>query len=208
MANIFSSAIFCGRNIDKTANGEFGRSAVATGQGVNVIREIGKLDNAAGDAIRSTTSIFSDMAKGSKILNYTGKALDFASKNVNPLICVSSGLKVISSDNKAETALTEIGALSGMFLGEGLWKRVQHSLINEKTVGSAIEKLSANPNAKKYLGKILNSKFAGKYAELLKGLIFVTVSISSYAIGQNLGKNVAGQVCANSMMSKKIDQKA
>lgn len=207
MANIFSSAIFCTRNIDKTQNGEVGRSAVATGQGVNVVREIGKFDNAAGDAIKSATSIFTKMAQGSKVLGYTEKALDFASKNINPLICVSSGIKVVASDNKTETAINEMGALSGMFLGEGLFKHYQDKLFNEKTVGSVMEKVTKNKTANKYLNKILDMKYAGKYATLLKGLTFVLVSITSYEVGKKLSSDFANTACAN-LGLKKIDQKA
>jgi len=113
-----ASGIFAVRNADKTSNGEVGRSAVALGQTAGVIQEIAKYDGIAAKTARSAVSVFSDLAKQHKAFEYAGKVTQFAVNNVNPLICVSGGIKTAMSDDKVKTGITEVAALSTMFAGE------------------------------------------------------------------------------------------
>ncbi len=207
MANLWTSLIFSSRNVKKTENGEIGRAPVAAGQAANAFKAVAKYDNAVGRGAQTATSIFTKMSKDSKVLKYAGKVVDFASKNINPLICVSSGIKVATSDNKLETGILEAGALAGMFLGEGVMKRYQDKIFNETNVTKVINKAHNNKTIGKFAQKVLKTKYAGKYAELVKGIAFVAVSISSYSAGKKLADNLAGEVCANFGI-KRLDQKA
>jgi len=183
-----ASMIFSVRNADKTNNGEIGRLPVTVGQCASVV----KASKQYGESIAKNVSIFSNLEKESnslcKIFNGAkkyaqkgieilkndevasklGKAANFASNHVNDFIVVSSGLKVAMAkkEDRKKTLIAEIGCLLGMFAGEGWMKK----------------------NLSKYLDKIPMNK---KWIPLLKGIVFVTGSITCSNFGEKLGKKVA-----------------
>ena len=118
-----ASFIFACRNVDKTKDGDVGRSAVAAGQAAGLVQEVSKYDGLVANSARSALSVFSNLAKENKAFEYATKAVKFAADNVNPLICASGVLKTAMSDDKIETGITEIAALSAMFAGEGMIKK-------------------------------------------------------------------------------------
>ncbi|MBP3925404.1 hypothetical protein J6E39_09240 [bacterium] len=207
MANPVSSLIFAYRNTDKTSNGDIGRAPVAIGQATNLFNEIAKFDNMIGAGAKSALSIFCDSSKHNKAIDYAGKGLKFASEHVNPLICASSVLKTATSDDKVQTGLTEICALSGMFLGEGLAKQYLEKNFTDKNVEKYLRNLSQKGICKNLAEKILNSNSSSKAATILRGLLFVCASLTSYAAGEKLGKEFAGDIASKAGI-KKIDQKA
>ena len=129
------SGIFCYRNIkkatDDSENGEKTRSTVAFAQGAKIVEAITKYND---ETAKNAFSIFDKYAKQSKIIDYTGKAVNWATHNVNPLICMSGAVKVLTSDDKVHTGITQTGALAGMFLGEGLMKLHMGKVINEQNI--------------------------------------------------------------------------
>ena len=145
-----ASAIFTFRNIDKTENGEIGRAPVALGQAVGVLGEISKYDNAIAVSAKNVLSVFSDLSKENKFMNYAGKFAKFASDNVNPLIAVSGGVKVLMSDDKQSTAITEAAALSTMFGGEALVKKHYDKILNSTVIQNGLKKAAST----KYLKPI------------------------------------------------------
>ncbi|MCI1274158.1 MAG: hypothetical protein LKG27_06980 [Clostridiaceae bacterium] len=220
MSNPISSLIFTYRSAKKAENGEIGRAPVCVGQAANVFNEVSKFDNMIGSSTKAAASIFKNLSENKalkdtgkpyeytqKALHYTGRAVKFASENVNPLICISSGIKVATSDDKVGTGITEGGALCGMFMGEGLMKKYQDSIFTGKNVEKVIEKASKNGILKSVGEKIIKSNSSNKVALLAKGIAFVCASMSSYAIGEAAGKNFSGEI-KSAFGIKKINQKA
>lgn len=179
MANAVSSLIFACRNVDKTQNGEIGRAPVAAAQGINVLGEIARYNKAIAKGTDAAVSVFNNLAERSKPVDYALKGVKWATKNVNPLICVSGGLKVAMSDDKTSSAVKEVAALSTMFAGEGI--------------------------AKKVLPKLIKSN--GKVGMAARGLLFVGASITSYSAGEYVGVDLAKNIKSSwNFKSAKIDQ--
>ena len=65
---------------------------------------------------------FEKFEKGSGVLAATAELVDFLSKNINPLICATSGLQVLLSDNKEETFMDKAVSLPCMFAAENYVK--------------------------------------------------------------------------------------
>ena len=210
MYSAVASSFFAVRNAKKTENGEVGRSAVALGQTAGVVQEIAKYDGAFAKTARCACSVFSDLAKQNKAFDYAGKFTQFAVNNVNPLICVSGGIKTMMSDDKVGTGITEAAALSAMFLGEGFTKRHYEELINSKTCQNLLQKAQNSKILKPFFEYLKINKMNNKAALVLKGLTFVIASMTSYTIGENIGKDIADDVKKELGIGKpkKINQKA
>jgi len=202
-----ASGIFAVRNAKKTENGEVGRSAVTLGQTAGVVQEVAKYDGAIAKTARSACSVFSDLAKENKAFEYAGKVTKFAVNNVNPLICVSGVIKTAMADDKVTTGITEAAALSAMFAGEGLTKKYYESIVNSKTCKNILKKASETKGLKNIFKYIEKHKLGGKIGAVIKGVTFIAASITSYNVGEKIGKDVAKDIKANTT-PKKINQKA
>lgn len=189
MFSAVASSFFAVRNAKKTEDGEVGRSAVALGQTAGVVQEVAKYDGAIANTARSACSVFSDLAKQSKAFEYAGKFTQFAVNNVNPLICVSGGIKTLMSDDKVKTGTIEAAALAAMFAGEGLTKRYYDKAINSQTCKNLIQKASKAPVLKSLFEYLSKNKLEGKAGMIIKGLTFVTASITSYNAGEKVAKD-------------------
>ena len=172
MSNAVSSLIFACRNVNKTENGEIGRAPVAAAQSINVLNQVSKYNKAIAQGTDAAVSVFENLAKKSKPVDYAVKGVKWATKNVNPLICVSGGIKVAMSDDKTSTAIKEVAALSTMFAGEGIAKKALPKLIEKLPVGS-------------------------KAGAIIQGLLFVGASIAFNSADEKLGRNIADQVNLN-----------
>lgn len=210
MYSAVASGIFTARNLDKTANGDVGRAAVAYGQGAGLLQEIAKYDGAVANSAKSALSVFSKLSKESKVFEYAGKATKFAVNNVNPLICASGVIKTAMAEDKVKTGITEAMALSTMFAGEKLTKMHYDKIVNSKTCKSLINKASDMKILKPVFEYIKKHNLGGKIGKILKGVVFVGASIASYGVGQKIGDDFADKVKANttSYKPKKINQKA
>lgn len=208
MYSALASGIFAVRNADKTSNGEVGRSAVALGQTAGVIQEIAKYDGLAAKTARSAVSVFSDLAKQNKAFEYAGKFTQFAVNNVNPLICVSGAIKTAMSDDKVKTGITEAAALAAMFTGEEFIKRKYDKFVTSKACRDALVKASENKIFKPVFDYLEKHKLKGKVGTIIKGLVFIAGSMTSYSIGHEMGDSIAGRVKANMGLDtpKKINQ--
>lgn len=193
MFNAVATGAFTVRNIDKTRNGDVGRVAVAYGQGAGLIQEGAK----GSTILRSIISTSSNFAKHNKAFEYAGKITKFAVNNVNPLICVSAGIKTAMSDDKVKTGITETAALATMFAGEGLIKLKYDKVINSKAFQNVLTKAKNTKLFKPVFDYLTKHKLNGKAAYILKGLIFVGGSMGSYAIGHKFGNDIADRVKAN-----------
>jgi len=179
MSNIVSSTIFCARNIDKAENQDkVGRWAVAVGQGKKVVDYVRTLDNQFG---RNTNALIHDVKIASeqeKLLEYTGKALNFASKNVNPLIIASSGLDVLMADDKKSALVKNATALSAMFAVEHLMK--EH--LDDITKIKGVDKV-----AKNVMEFAAKHSCEGKLGAIVHGVAFVVGSCTAYSVGEKFG---------------------
>ncbi len=202
MFSPIASCIFACRNVDKTKNGDVGRSTVALGQTAGLLQEVSKYDGLAANSARSALSVFSKLANEHKAFEYAGKAVQFAADNVNPLICASGVLKTAMSDDKVGTGVTEVAALSAMFAGEGMIKKNYDKAVNSKTVKEGISKLSKTKVLKPLFEYLEKHKLKGKAGAIIKGLLFVGGSMTSYAVGQKFGEATAKRVKANVKLVK------
>ncbi len=204
-----ASTIFAFRNADKTRNGDVGRGVVTVGQGVGVFKEIARYDNVFAAGAKGALDAFNTIAKNNKAMNYAGKCLKFAADNVNPLICASGALKVAMSDDKVHDGIVEVSALSGMFAGEAMMKENFNNFFSEKSFKNLAQKSSDKNIFKKLAQSVINSKYTGKTASIMKGIAFVMGSIGSYSIAQYFGEKYAeGIMNAFGLeRSKKINQK-
>ena len=191
------SSVFLYNNIRKVENGEKARGTVVFAQGAKIAQAIAKYHDDTAKNATEAYNIFGKYASRSQILDYAGKGVNWATRNVNPLICASAVYKTATSDDKVHTGISQIGALSGMFLGEGLMKLYSGNLINESNINNLAEQLKNVKGLGKLANAILNSHHGGKIASILKGIAFVTVSMTSYNIGQKIGEDTADRVCAD-----------
>ncbi len=195
------STVFLGTNIKKVENGETARGAVVFAQGAKIAEAITKYNDSTAKTATEAYNIFGKYANKSKILDYTGKGINWATHNVNPLICAASTYKVLKSDDKVHTGITQLGAISGMFLGEGLMKQNMDKFINPENVAKLGKWLS--DNGLKTVGEYLTKNAAGgKISAIAKGVAFVCASLTSYEIGEQLAKPMADEVCTNLGLSK------
>ena len=192
-----ASCIFACRNVDKTKNGDVGRSAVAAGQAAGLVQEVSKYDGLVANSARSALSVFSNLAKENKAFEYATKAVKFAADNVNPLICASGVVKTAMSDDKIGTGVTEATALTAMFAGEGMIKKYYDKAVNSSSVKHGIKNLSKNKIMKPVFEYLEKHQLKGKAGAIIKGLLFVGGSMTSYAIGQKFGETTAKRVKAN-----------
>ncbi|MBO8429839.1 hypothetical protein IAC76_00490 [Spirochaetes bacterium] len=191
------SGIFCWRNIKKVENGETARGSVAFAQGAKMAQAAAQYNDTVAKTAHNASSIFNNLSPaGKKAVDYTGKAVKWATKNVNPLICISSGIKVATSDDKIGTGISEAGALAGMFAGEGLMKLHQNKIFNEKNITTLANAMKGKKGLNSISKYMLKSGNAGKIAAILKGVAFVSASIASYSIGQKIAEGYKDKVKA------------
>jgi len=185
-----ASGIFAIRNVGKVENGEVGRAPVVVGQFAGVMKEISKYDKTIGVGAKNALSIFKDIAGDSKALKYGGKAVEFMSNNINPLICVSSVIKVANAKDKELAFREELGSLGCMFLGEHLVSKNYDKIANSKTVTNAISKMSKSKTLEPIFKAIAKRNWGGKIGSIIKGLTFVTASIGSSYLGLEATKSL------------------
>lgn len=207
MFSAVASGIFAYRNVDKTRNGDIGRSAVALGQGAKLFEEISKYDNIAAKGAKNTISAFSKLSKEHKIFEYAGKTVKFAAENVNPLICASGVIKTAMAKDKLETGITEAAALSAMFAGEALIKKNYDKVIKSQTVRNGLKTVSNSKILNPVFKFLRKHKLNGKAAAIAKGLIFVAGSMTAYSIGHKIGQKASDKV-KEKLGIEKINQKA
>lgn len=191
------SSVFLYNNIKKVENGETARGTVVFAQGAKIAEAVAKYHSDTAKNATEAFNIFGKYAEKSRALDVAGKGINWATKNVNPLICLSSAYKVATSDDKVHTGITQLGAISGMFLGEGLTKQNMGKLINEENVVKLAEKTKNIEGLKSIANFVLKAGNGSKIASILKGVVFVCASMTSYDLGQKLATNLADRVCTN-----------
>lgn len=165
----FSTVLFFLRNGNRAQNGEGGRGFVAIGQGAKVVKQICEYDNIFGKGAKSAVNAFKTVAQNDKVFNGISKGVKFASENVNPLIVVSSGINVLTSEDKQSTVIAEAGNLAAMFAMEGWMK---------KNLDNVLKNLPINK----------------KWMPIVRGIAFVIGSIGASTIGYKIAKTFASKL--------------
>ena len=185
---------------------------VATGQ---VERVAECTANAAriskGGFAEIVTQVEKDLSKASKkdkILQNLGKGAKFIGDNVNNIICVTSGVKILTSDDPIKESMVEIPGVALMLYGtEPLWKNMVGMSDYKRKNGKLVEKkrhawfknseiLSKQAEAvkdycatKKFLGLTLKP-----VPSIVKGVGLALFSIGGYQGGRALGNLAADAV--------------
>ncbi len=197
MSNVVSSTIFAVRNVDKFENGDIGRLPVAGAQAVNIFDKVLHYNARLAKGTDGAIQAFNALAEHNKFLDYTGKTIRWAAKNVNPLICASGGLKVLMADDKPKAAVVETTSLATMFAGEKLMKTaLLDGIMESKPVTSAINGLKKAKLTKPWMDVIAKHNAGGKLSTIARGVMFVGASIASYAAGQKIGEDIYTQAKA------------
>lgn len=158
------SIIFTLRSGKKATDGDYGRIPVTVAQATSVVKAAQNYGNPSTNIIKRGLNKLNNDAIARKL----GKVATFASEHVNSIIVASSGLKVAMAkkEDRKKTLITELGCILGMFAGEGWMKK----------------------NLSKYLDKLTFNK---RWIPFIKGIVFVTGSITCSTLGQQIGKKVA-----------------
>ena len=132
----------------------------------------GKFVNKVVDGVKNAPQKVIDLcnrvSENSKVFGKIEKVVDFASKNVNNLICVSSGIKVLTAKDKESEFWAQTGNIAGMFAVEGWMKK----------------------NLAKYVDKLpINSKMK----PVIEGILFVMGSITGSTICYNIAKKIVAK---------------
>jgi hypothetical protein len=185
MSNVIASTIFCARSVDKAENeNKVGRWAIAAGQAKKVVDYVRTLDNDLGHGANEAVNLLKSHAKDEKIVEYAGKAVDFASKNVNTLICATSAWDVVNAKDKQTALLTNATALGTMFLVENHMKNHLDKIPKIKGVDKIAEKITKFSKETKYMKGL---------PAIIHGTAFVLGSCTAYNVGEKFGYLVAGK---------------
>lgn len=192
MGNV-ATIIFDARNLDKAGHGDTGRIGAAAAQTTNLLSEASKssitpLKNAASTIF----NYVDDAGNLIGVTNAASKVTSVASKAVNPLLCVASGIRVLKDDDQYAALIEEGCAMGAMFAGEKLFKILVANPVAQKeittsakwakNIASALQDATKNLTGKK---KILVS--------IVADLALVGVSILSFDIGKKIGKKLSGR---------------
>ncbi len=142
----------------------------------------------------------------SKLLDWTCKGAEFASKAVNPLLCVAAGARVLNAEDKKSAAIQELLAMGGMFAVEGAIK--SNLGLNGKAAQYVNNKflLNLGTKAKTFLAttKFLNKIPTNRLTGIVKAAIFVIGSCTGFAAGQKLGKLITKNTTEKDFQAKKM----
>lgn len=159
-----------------------------------------EIEKSVANSVKGITET-SKFAKGAyNILNITA---DY----INPVICLTSGIKVLGSDDKLDTAARESLALTAMFASEGAAKRIlgmpvtkfiNGKQINTKSYNALCKEISFFKNhLEKFEYACSNKLLFGKIPlkglpGMIKGILFVIASVYGYKFGHFVANKMLG----------------
>lgn len=188
-----ATAIFDCRNVSKVAHGDTGRVGAVAVQTTNLINAASK--SSVEPVKNSATTILNyvdDAGKAVGISNAASKITGFASKAVNPLLCVASGVRVLKDDDQYSALIEETCAMGTMFASEKLFKK----LVANPIAGKEMK------NTTKWVAKIADKvsdstkNIKGGKKTLLKiaaDVALVGVSMLGFNAGKKVGKMLSGR---------------
>lgn len=107
-----------------------GGQVLKAGSGLSEIAKNSKHELATG--FTGAEESIKTLSKTNKLVNCAGKVLSYTAEHINPIICATGAVKVLTSDDKEEAALREGLALGTMFASEAAAKRILGMPIIEK----------------------------------------------------------------------------
>lgn len=155
-------------------------------------------------SVHSASENIKALSEKSKFVKQGGKFIKFVANNINPIICLAGGVKVLSSDDKLDAAARESLSLTTMFLAEGAYKSfvgMPKVIDGEmKSVQGAYKKYL--PFVEKQKNAIADAKivknWVAKYPALkslpgvAKGIGFAIASILGYRLGAVTAEKIIG----------------
>ena len=190
---VCATAIFDIRNVDKVSKGDTGRIGAVAAQTTNLVNAashsgIEPVKNAANTVLNCVD----DAGRIIGITNAASKVTNIASKAVNPLLCVASGIRVLKDEDQYAALIEESCAMGAMFAGEKLFKTIVANPLTQKEVKSSIKWINnlaskmqdATKNLKGWKKLLLN---------IGVDLALVGVSILSFDTGKKIGKKLSGR---------------
>ena len=134
-------------------------------------------------------------SESSKVVGGVGKALGAVGNYINPFICLTSGVKVLSSENKEDTAKRELVRLGSMFAFEGASKKILGMGDKEALYNNIPFIKNMVSSAKDYCK---NNKLFGKVPmtfvpQIVEGLVFAGMSIVGYKVGNAISNKMFGE---------------
>ena len=142
----------------------------------------------------------------SKLFDWGCKGAKIASKAVNPILTVASGIRVFSAEDKKTATIQEGLAMGSMFGVESLMKS---TLGLDNRVGNYAKNKILNTSAKqikffissnKWLSKLPTNKVTG----CIKAVAFVVGSTLAFAAGKELGKMITSRTTEKSFEQNKL----
>ena len=162
----------------------------------------------ASDSINAMSNAFKGFTESSKFFKLFSKVLNFASDNVNPLICAAGAIKVLGSDDKADAASREILGLGTMFGFEYAAKRILGMPYKALHLDGTSEMVARealyhkNPFIEKQVkafedycstAKLFKKISLASVPGALKGIFFVIASITGYKLGGKIASCLLGK---------------
>ena len=185
---------------------------IAAGQtikGARAVKAVSEANNlSACEKIQKLEKGLENLEESSKIFKGIGTVTRFVADNINPIICVASGVKVLSSEDKGEALVTEGLALAGMFKAESLAKQFMGMPIIKKGTDGVRRTIPRealyhnNPFIEKQVNvlkdycatkKLFNSISLKALPGVLKGTLFVLASIGGYKLGTYVANVILGK---------------
>lgn len=190
---VYATAIFDIRNIGKVSHGDKGRIGAAAAQTTNLVNAASK--SSIEPLQKGATTILNyvdDAGNLVGVTNAASKVTSVASKAVNPLLCVASGMRVLNDEDQYAALIEETCAMGTMFAGEKLFKTLVVNPVSGKEVKASTE----------LAGKIASSiqdatkNLSGGKKKLLAiaaDVALVGVSIFAFDTGKKVGKMLSGR---------------
>ena len=163
------------------------------------------LDPTTDISTRGAKELIKGSTLAGKALKGVGKVVSFTADNINPIIIGTGAIKVLGSDDKADTLARETTALTCMFGAEAAAKSFIGMPIIEKIDGKTVAR-HREGSYKNLMKKIFTDKQNNAINEFIKikknakyvaggvkGLLFVGASIAGYSVGNKIADTILGK---------------
>lgn len=200
---------------------------IATGQvfkagecALNIAQE-SENKNGITNLITSAEENIKEMSKSAKAFSTAEKVIKFTADHINPIIMVTSGIKIATSDDIEKAALIEVPAVGTMlFVTEPLYKKIV-GISKTKRIDGKLIAIEQDPLFKEQIEKAIKknpfmenqikaisdfcktSKFFKHAPNVIKGLGFVFASIGGYELGKCIGELAADKFNVGKNENKK-----
>lgn len=190
---VYATAIYDLRNVGKVQHGDTGRAGAVVAQTTNLVNaaansSIAPIQKGAATILNGVDKLGS--AAG--VSNAATKVTGLASKAVNPLLCVASGVRILKDDDQYAALIEEGAAMGTMFASEKLFKKLVANPLTQADYEAAGKMASGFTSKLANWAKNL-SKGKKTALTIAADVALVAVSIISFDIGKNAAKTVSNR---------------